>query len=64
MTEGKKTTDMDEDATNEYNMATQASPSLELPADLAKLPSVRPRTTNGLPLEKSTGTNFGILGTG
>lgn len=31
---------MDEDASSEDNMATQASPSSELPADLAKLHSV------------------------
>lgn len=37
---GQKTTEMGEDATSEDNMATQASPSSELPADLAKLHSV------------------------
>lgn len=41
---GQKTTEMDEDTTSEDNMAnvnvTQASPSSELPADLAKLHTV------------------------
>ena len=38
--EGKKTAEMDDDATSEDNMDAQASPSSRLPADLAQLHSV------------------------